>query len=98
MNKRLTAGVIAAVTAVSMSVPAVGLASKNGVARSPLNCTSHKHSGKHRGLTRGRKMGFKRNRGKRSGLACMTTTTASTTATPTNNGATHGHKTGFTKS
>ncbi len=97
MNKRLTAGIIAAVTALSMSVPAVGLASKNGVARSPLNCTTHKHSGHHRGLTRGHKLGL--HRGKKSGLACSTTTAATTTSsTTTNPGVNHGRKLGRNKS
>ncbi len=57
MNKRLTSGVVAAVVALSMSVPAVGLANKGGTPRhTPAKCSTKKHYGKHKG-TRGQRKG-----------------------------------------
>jgi hypothetical protein len=100
MSKRLTSGLVAAIAAVSMSIPAVGLASKGGVSRSPRACPTHKHSGKHKGAT---KRGLKRgaNHGKKCGWGGtgQTGTTNSTSTTGSNgkgkdNGATHGLKRG----
>jgi hypothetical protein len=47
MSKRLTSGIVAAVAAIAMSMPTVGLANKGGVAHhTPINCHIKKH-GKH---------------------------------------------------
>lgn len=57
MRTRLTAGIVAAVAAIGMSVPAVGLANKGGTPHSTKACPTHKHSGKHKGSTKGKKKG-----------------------------------------
>ena len=50
MRKRLTAGIVAAVTAAAMTVPAVGLADKGGKPHTtPPACHMHKNHGKHKG-------------------------------------------------
>ena len=99
MSKRLTSGLVAAIAAVSLSIPAIGLASKGGVTRSPNGCPTLKHSGKHKGAT---KHGLKRgaSHGKKCGWGGASTGTTSTTG-PTgpngkgkDNGATHGLKRG----
>lgn len=64
MSKRVTSGVVAAVVAVGMSVPAVGFANQGGKPHStPPNCHTHKHFGQHRGNgprnTKGNKCGIK---------------------------------------
>jgi hypothetical protein len=57
MNKRVTSGIVAAVVAISMSVPAVGLATKGGhPANRSSKCTMH-HTGKHKGAAKGKKKG-----------------------------------------
>ncbi len=57
MNKRLTSGIVAAVVALSMSVPAIGLANKGGIPHSlSRSCPSH-HHGKKNGATKGKKKG-----------------------------------------
>jgi hypothetical protein len=67
MSKRLTSGIVAAVVATSMSVPAVGFANKGGTPNSHAkSCTTHKHSGKHKGLSKKGKGGKK---GKHCGIA-----------------------------
>lgn len=98
MSKRLTTGLVAAITAVSMSVPAAGLASQGGTPHSTRACPTLKHSGKHKGAT---KHGLKRgaNKGKKcgwGGSGQSTTTTGPTGTTPKgkDKGATHGLKRG----
>jgi hypothetical protein len=50
MRKRLTAGIVAAVTAVAMTVPAVGLANQGGAPHTtPTGCHTHTNKGKHKG-------------------------------------------------
>lgn len=65
MRKRLTAGVVAAVAAVAMSVPAVGLANQGGKPHTtPPACHMHKNNGKHKGAlknaTKGKRTGASR--------------------------------------
>lgn len=57
MNKRLTSGVLGAVVAISMSVPAVGLADKGGTPhKTPAKCLTL-HHGKKKGAHKGKKKG-----------------------------------------
>jgi hypothetical protein len=62
MSKRLTGGIVAALAAVSMSAPAVGLANRGGTPHTtPPMCHMHKNSGKHKGqlknATKGKRNG-----------------------------------------
>ena len=66
MSKRLTSGIVAAIVAVSMSIPAVGLADHGGHPHSKQACKVHRHYGKHRGDAKGHKRGF--DRGKKCGF------------------------------
>jgi hypothetical protein len=54
VNKRLTSGVVAAVVAIGMSVPAVGFANKGGKPHSLTKpCFAHKHGrSQHNGTSR----------------------------------------------
>ena len=61
MRRRLVAGIVTAVTAVAMTVPAVGLADKGGKPHTtPPMCHMHKNKGKHTGETKNASKG-KRN-------------------------------------
>lgn len=57
MSKRVTSGIVAAIVAIAMSVPAVGLANKGGTPHSTKACPTHRHSGKHKGSLKGKKKG-----------------------------------------
>ena len=63
MRRRLTAGIVTAVTAAAMTVPAVGLADKGGKPNSnstPPMCHMHTNKGKHKGTknaTKGKRNG-----------------------------------------
>jgi hypothetical protein len=104
MSKRFTSGLVAAIVAVSMSIPAIGLANKGGVPHSTKACPTHKHSGKHKGASKGHKKGA--TKGKKcgwggtgqTGTTGQTSTTGSTTGNGKgkgkDNGATHGLKRG----
>ena len=64
MSKRLTSGIVAAVVAIGMSVPAAGLANKGGTPNSHAkSCSTHKHYGHHKGLS-------KKGRGGKKGKHC----------------------------
>jgi hypothetical protein len=65
MSKRITSGVVAAIAAAALSVPAVGLANKGGTPHSMKPCPTHKHSGKHKGKSHGKKKGA--SKGKKCG-------------------------------
>lgn len=69
MNKRLTSGVVAAICAISMSVPAAGLASKGGTpAKSQASCPAHSMKGKRKGHTKAKSKGLKK--GSSKGRKC----------------------------
>jgi hypothetical protein len=58
MSKRVTSGIVTAIAALALSVPAVGLADKGGTPhKTPAKCTTHSHHGKHKGLGKGKKKG-----------------------------------------
>jgi len=58
MRRRVTSGIVAAITAVALTVPAAGLANKGGKPHTtPPSCHVHKHTGKHKGSTNGKKNG-----------------------------------------
>ena len=65
MSKRLTSGLVAVIAALSMSIPAVGLADRGGHPHSTKACKVHKHYGKHKG-TRGKRKGM--DKGKKCGF------------------------------
>jgi hypothetical protein len=66
MSKRITSGIVAAIAAAALSVPAVGLANKGGTPHSTKPCPTHTHSGKHKGSSHGKKKGA--TKGKKCGL------------------------------
>jgi hypothetical protein len=69
MRKRLTAGIVAGVAALAMSVPAVGVADKGGTPHTtPPGCHMHKNKGKHTGQLKNSSKG-KRN-GSSKGNKC----------------------------
>ena len=57
MRRRVTSGIVAAITAAALTVPAAGLADKGGKPHTtPPSCHVHKHFGKHNG-TKGQRKG-----------------------------------------
>jgi len=94
MSKRFTSGLVAAVAAVAMTVPAVGLADRGGHPHSKKPCKTHRHYGKHRGkakglnFEKGKKCGFNRSG---IGTTSQTGPTGPTGATGSNTSSTHRH-------
>ena len=69
MSRRLMSGIVAAVCAIAMSVPAVGLASKGGVPAKPsASCPAHSLKGKRKGHTKAKSHGLKK--GSSKGRKC----------------------------
>jgi hypothetical protein len=66
MRTRITSGIVAAIAAAALSIPAVGFADKGGTPHSTKSCPTHKHSGKHKGASKGKKKGA--SKGKKCGL------------------------------
>jgi hypothetical protein len=63
MKRRLATGIVAAIAAVSTSVPAAGVANMGGHPHmTPPNCGHHKHNGKHKGKGGNRKGSGKGNK------------------------------------
>jgi hypothetical protein len=59
----VTSGIVAAITALALTVPAIGIANKGGVPHKPsTSCPTHKHTGKHKGATKGHKKGAAKGR------------------------------------
>ncbi len=68
MSKRLTSGLVAAIAAAAMSIPAVGLADKGGQPNEHSKaCKMHQHYGEHNGK-RGNRWGIVRGKGKKCGF------------------------------
>ena len=65
MSKRFTSGIVAAIAAAAMTVPAVGLADRGGTPHSKHPCKTHRHYGKHNGASKGHKKGSEK--GKKCG-------------------------------
>jgi hypothetical protein len=69
MKRRLTSGIVAAVCAISMSVPAVGLANAHGTPhKAAASCPAHPNKGKHKGTTKGKSKG--KRKGSSKGRKC----------------------------
>jgi hypothetical protein len=100
MSKRLTSGLVAAIAAVAMSIPAVGLADQGGVPNHHSKaCKAHKHHGWHKGtlgqrkgMSKGKKCGFPSNsQAGTTGPTGGTGPTGTTGASGVNNHS-HGHQ------